>query len=434
MSLWTVAWNYLWSRKLTTTLTILSVALAVGLISAVITLRDETRARFEQEQQAYDVVVGPPGSPLQMTLNAVYFMDNPTGAMPWWQYEAILDMEDVVDAFPVGLGDTYNGFSIVGTEAKLFDFTWTHPRTRVETKPFQIAEGRFFEKPMEAVVGYRVARVRELQVGDTFAGHHGTQDIPDELNEYDHSEHEYTVVGILEPSGTSNDRAIFVDLQSIWDLHPHEEEEGAEEHDESAEDEHGHDHEDEHDHDHDDDRTLTAVLVSLDSAAYRFSFSQEVTEQLPVTAAIPVMQILRLYDQILQPAVVIMQWVGYIIVTISAISILIGLYLSIIQRKRDLAVMRALGASAFEIFGAVMIEAFLVTIMGIAAGWALGKGMAYGLGKYMAEEYGFTMAGLGTGPDELKFFVVVGMVGLLAGILPAWQAYQVDVAKDLSAN
>ena len=72
MSLWYVAWSYLWSRKFTTFLTILSVALAVGLISALLTIRNETRARFEEEQQAYDIVVGPPGSPLQLVLNAVY--------------------------------------------------------------------------------------------------------------------------------------------------------------------------------------------------------------------------------------------------------------------------------------------------------------------------------------------------------------------------
>ena len=172
MSLWYVAWSYLWSRKFTTSLTILSVALAVGLISTILTLRNETRARFEEEQQAYDVVVGPPGSPLQLVLNAVYYLDNPTGAMAYADYERLKQHEDVVNAFPVGLGDTYKGFRIVGTERQIFDYPWTHPVTGEDRYPFQLEEGKFFDAPMEAVVGYRVALNLGLSLGDTFSGTH----------------------------------------------------------------------------------------------------------------------------------------------------------------------------------------------------------------------------------------------------------------------
>lgn len=158
MSLWRIAWIYLWSRMLTTGLTILSVALAVGLISAILTLRNETRARFEEEQQAYDIVVGPPGSPLQLVLNAVYYLDRPTGALPYSVYERLKTHEDVVHAFPIGLGDTYKGFRIVGTIPEIFDYPWTSPVTGEDRYPFQLEEGRFFEKPLEAVLGYLVAR------------------------------------------------------------------------------------------------------------------------------------------------------------------------------------------------------------------------------------------------------------------------------------
>jgi putative ABC transport system permease protein len=452
MSLWFIAWSYLWDRKLTTGLTILSVALAVGLISALLTIRNETRQRFEEEQQAYDVVVGPPGSPLQLTLNAVYFLDSPTGALSYSVYERIKEHEDVVNVFPVGLGDTYKGFRIVGTIPEIFDYPWENPMTRENRYPFQLEQGRFFEKPMEAVIGYRVWRNLGLRPGDQFAGTHGSIEIPTELAEYDHGDDLYEVVGLLKPSGTSSDRAIFVDLQSVWDLHAHHGEPAQnaghnDDHDDHAHDDHDHEHDDhahdehahdEHAHDepHDDheDLTITAVLVDLYSPAMRFSFVQYAMEEFGATAAIPVVQILRLYDQILQPAVVILMAVGYVVVAISALSILIGLYLSIIQRRRDLAIMRALGASSFEIFGAVMIEAFLVTILGIAAGWVLGKFVAIGLGLYMSRVYGFAITGLSTGPEEIGFFAIVAFVGLFAGIVPAWQAYRTDVARDLNAT
>ncbi len=412
MSLWRIAWIYLWSRWLTTSLTILSVAMAVGLISAILTIRNETRARFEEEQQAYDVVVGA-GSPLQLVLSAVYYLDNPTGRMPYEDYERIKQHEDVTYAFPIGIGDTYRKFSIVGTVKEMFDYPWESVEGK-KRYPFQLADGRFFEKPMEAVVGFRVAQVSGLKVGDTFASSHGTRDLGENA-EFDHAGELYAVVGVLKASGTSNDRAIFVDLQSIWDLHP----------DEDADPTTAHiAHE----------KTVSAVLVDLNSPASRFSFSQWVMDNLKLTGAIPVIQIMRLYNQILGPAIAIMIAVGYVVVAISALSILIGLYLAIIQRRRDLAIMRALGASAYEIFGAVMIEALLVTLMGIASGWVLGKGVAFGLGQYMSRAYGFTLAGLGTSREEIGFFAIVAFAGLLAGILPAWQAYRTDVARDLQAN
>ena len=149
MSLWRIAWIYLWSRLLTTGLTILSVALAVGLISAILTLRNETRARFEEEQQAYDIVVGPPGSPLQLVLNAVYYLDSPTGALPYSVYERLKAHKDVVHAFPIGLGDTYKGFRIVGTLPEIFDYPWKSSVTGEDRYPFRIAEGRFFDASMK---------------------------------------------------------------------------------------------------------------------------------------------------------------------------------------------------------------------------------------------------------------------------------------------
>ncbi|PCJ63110.1 MAG: hypothetical protein COA73_05905 [Candidatus Hydrogenedentota bacterium] len=412
MSLWHIAWNYLWNRWLTTSLTILSVALAVALITAILTLRDETKARFEEEQNAFDIVVGP-GSPLQLTLNAVYYLDRPTGSMAYSDYLKLKAHEDVIHAFPVGLGDTVAGYRIVGTEKEMFEYAWENDVTRELRYPFQLADGKFFDGPMQAVVGYQVAKAIGFKVGDEFESIHGNIDMG-ELGEFDHSDSLYTVVGVLKASGTSNDRAVFVDLTSIWaghEMHGEAPEAGAE-----------------------DERMVSAVLVDLYSAALRFSYMDWVMHEIKLTAAMPINQIMRLYNQILGPAIMIMMAIGYIIVLISALSIMIGLYLSIIQRKRDLAIMRALGASAYEIFGAVMIEAFLVTMMGIAAGVVLGKATAYGLGLYMGSNYGFAINSFSVSDQELGFYAIVAIVGLVAGIIPAWQAYRTDVASDLQAN
>lgn len=423
MSLWHIAWSYLWSRKLTSSLTILSVALGVGLICAVMTLREETRKRFEEEGQAYDIVVGAKGSPLQLVLSSLYFIDMPTGNIPYSTYETLRDHEDVEAAFPIGLGDTFRGFRIVGTIPELFEHMWVNPATGEERAPFRLSEGRFFERPMEAVLGSVVARLTGLQVRKegvsaaagqdqldyTFVGTHGFIELPGmEVHAHD----PYTVVGILEPSGTPNDRAIFCNLDSVWQVHGHDEEDDARNGEE--------------------EREVTAVMLSLESPALRFVFEEYVNQDLNAMATIPVNQIRKLYDQLLGTAKTILLAIGYLVVVVSALSILIGLYLSILQRRRDLAIMRALGASAPEIFGAVLLEAFWVTVLGIGAGWLLGNVVSWGLGLYLSQRVGLMITAFSLTNEEIGAFAVVAIVGLLAGILPAWQAYRTDVARDLA--
>lgn len=413
MSLWHIAWSYLWNRKLTTCLTIFSVALGVGLIFCVLALREETRKRFEDEGQAFDIVVGPKGSPLQLVLSSVYFMDSATGAINMNDYEAIKKHEDVESAFPIALGDTYRGMRIVGTVRELFDYTWTSASTGEKRQPFVLKEGRYFEKNMEAVIGASVAEAFDLKLGDTFAGSHAMVQLSDYGVDDGHAEKIYTVVGILQNSGSPSDRAIFTPMDSVWEVHEHTDKE--EEVNEIA------------------PGRVSAILVCLQSPALRFQFQEYVNTNMNAMATVPIQQIANLYLSILSTAKSVLLTIGYLVVVISAISILVGLYLSIIQRKRDLAIMRALGAAAFEIVGSVLIEAFWVTVLGIASGWVLGNVVCVVIGHYLRMRYGLSISVFRMPtPEELAAFATVALVGIVAGILPAWQAYRTDVARDLA--
>lgn len=417
MNLWYIAWSYLWNRKLVTCMTIASLALSVALISATLTLREETRRRFEEEGQAFDMVVGAKGDPLQLVLSTVYYMGLLTGNMSYEDYVALKDNENVSAAFPIGMGDTYRGYRIVGTTRDLFDYGFEN----LKQHPFEFAAGRVFQKPLEAVVGATAAQETGLKVGDTFTGLHGF--IP---GGEEHEDHPYEVVGLLELSGTPFDRAIFCDIESVWDLHDHggeDDEHGDHEHGEACASEGcAHGPRDE----------VTAVLVDLPSPAMRYEFKDWVNANLNAMAAIPVNEIKKLYDQLLGIAKNVLLAIGYLVVVISAFSILIGLYMAILQRRRDLAIMRALGASKGEIFGAVIIEAFWVTLLGLGAGWLLGTAVVYFLGAYLASTVGLSISAVSYTPDLVTAYSAVVLMGLIAGILPAWQAYRTDVAKSLA--
>ncbi|MCP4644590.1 MAG: ABC transporter permease [bacterium] len=452
MSLWHIAWSYLWNRKFTTVLTIVSVALGVGLISTVLTLRHETQRRFEEEGQTFDMVVGAKGNPLQLVLSAVYFLDAPTGNITLADLERMREEEDivretvvdengkeveVVGAFPIGLGDTYRGHRVVGTERALLEKTTWDAFNR--TYPYGLSEGRLFDKPFEAVVGYAVAQSTGLELGQKFITTHGIGAAAGMGHEHKHDP--YVVVGVMEQSGTPNDRAIFCDLESVWQVHQHDpigEAEGDED-EAHAEDHDGHDHAEgeacEHaDHDH--GKEVTAILVKLPTPALRPTFKDYVNDNYNAMATVPVNEIQKLFNQLLGTAKAVLLAIGYLVMVISSISIMIGLYMAILQRKRDLAVMRALGATKGEIFGSVIIEAFWVTVLGLIAGWFCGTLTCWGLSHYLVDKVGFHVNPLNFDEELVRTLVsaysVIILMGLFAGILPAWQAYRSDVARDLA--
>ncbi len=439
MTIWHIAWNYLWNRKLTTILTIVSVSLGVGLITSVLLLREETERRFVEEGQAFDIAVGAEGSSEQLVLSAVFFIGQPAGNIPYDVYTRLKADPDVSAAFPIALGDSFHGYRIVGTTTDLFNHDWTNRITGQARNTYKLVQGseggRFFEKPLEAVLGSEVAKTSGLRVGDTFISTHG---LSSAAGVESHADSPYTVVGILQPSGTPNDRVVFCSLDSIWDVHQHEygtsSLTGGASVSELANESVGNTNADADDHhDEHEEKEVTAVLIVLESPGMRFDFLRRISKELPnIVAAIPVVAIQTLYNQFLGPVRQVLLAIGYLVVVISSISILIGLYLSIIQRKRDLAIMRALGAAAGEIMGAVLIEAFWVTLLGIVAGWAVGTGLTYVLSGYLTDRYGFAISVFRPSPDMVSAYSAVLLMGMFAGIVPAIQAYRTDVARDLS--
>jgi len=255
---------------------------------------------------------------------------------------------------------------------------------------------------------------------------------------HEHKHNPYTVVGILDRSGSPSDRAIFCSLESVWKAHEHHDEDGEHGDEEGDHEDHQqvamHDESGDHEgHEHGQhELETTAVLVKLHSPALRRAFKDRVNEQYNAMAAVPVNEIRKLYDQFLGTVKAVLLAIGYLVVVISSISILIGLYMSILQRKRDLAVMRALGASRGEIFGSVLIEGFWVSVLGLGVGWLFGTVTCALLGRYLVAKVGFQISSVSFTPDLVTAYSFVVLMGIVAGLLPAWQAYRSNVARDLA--
>lgn len=409
MSLWRIAWRYLWRRTLVTLLTIAGVMLGSALICAVLTLHRETEHAFSAESSLFDLVVGAKGSPLQLVLSSIYHLDVPTGNIPFQQYEDLKNDRRVKTAIPIGLGDNYSGFRIVGTIPEFFDLKRRGSKEQPETALFSMAEGGVFKNDFDAVIGSLVANQTGLKLGDTFHSSHGLISLP---GTEDHEQFPYTVVGILEPTGTANDHAVFCSLESVW---------------------HVHDAENRNHNQTETKRETTAVLLQLKIPGMRMFFLTEIQDKTGAMAAVPINEILRLSLQVMGPVKQALIFVAYLVVAVAALTVLCTLYQSAERRRRDMAVLRTLGAHPLEVFVLMLLEAVLLTVTGIAAGWMLGHSSLYLAGMYMQETMGITIEAWNTNPAEWAALGWVALAGALAGIIPAGLLYRVSPVKDLSA-
>ncbi len=382
MTLLGMAWRYLTARPLVTGLTLAGVALGVGLIAAVLTLRRETERTFQREAGLFDLVVGAKGSPLQLTLSSVYHLDMPTGNVPWSLYERLRDHRRIATAIPIGLGDNYRGYRIVGTEPHLFDLQ--HEGRAF----FRFAEGGVFEDDFDVVLGAQVAIATGLKIGDRFAGTHGLASMP---GSEEHGEFPYRVSGILKATGTAQDRAIFATLRSVWIIHDKERQlhaaiQGTASRAESP-------------------LEVTAVLLRLKARGLRLWVADDIRNNTEGMPAIPVNEILRLYQNVLEPVQKTLLGVAALVVVVSCFTVLVTLHQAVERRRRDLAII-----------------------------WLLGHGALAAAAPVLRDRLGLLIDPWSIDSIELNALLVVTATGLLSGLLPAVSGYRRTPAHDLGVT
>jgi putative ABC transport system permease protein len=405
-----LAWRSVVTRPVLTLVPALVVALAVGLTIAVLALGDGLRRGIVQASDPFGaLVVGPKGDSQQLVLNTLLLQGLPLGTIPYDVYERLAEDTRVRLAVPLATGDNLGGAPIIGTSAAFFEL-----RPSLNEPPsYQIADGRLFEQEFEAVLGSRAAQDTGLRVGDSFRGAHGFEPgLEDDVHEQ-----VYTVVGVLRPSGTSYDNAVLTTAASVWHVHEEHEDE------ETAAEEPGHDEE------HGD---LTAILVLPVGFAEQNQIWQEFYAGTEAQAVFPGSELGGLFDLVRQGERVL-TWVGYLILAIAAATIFLSVYSSTVNRERDLAVLRSLGASRLNIFRIVLFEALLLSGIGVLLGHVLGYVAAALIGEAVSQQFAIPLLMRLQTELILPLILLTLGAGIVAGLLPAVLAYRVDVVDKLSA-
>ena len=389
-------------NKLTTFLNIILVAFGVGILSILFLASTQIGNKLESNSKDIDLVVGAKGSPLQLILSSIYHIDFPTGNIPAKDAEELMQNPMVKRAVPLALGDNYQGYRIVGTDSS---FTGLYG--------LKLAQGKFWNKDLEATIGSAVAQESKLKVGDKFFGAHGLSDSSDE-----HKQHAYLVTGILAAQGNVTDNLILTNIGSVYKMHEPNHEERKTHHAEEEKEINN--------------REITSLLIQYRSPMSVVIFPRMVNQSTNMQAASPAMESARLFS-LIGVGIETLKWFAILIMAISALSVFISLFNSMKEKKYDLAVMRCLGASKAKIFLLVMLEGLLITVTGAIFGLVIGH-VALSLIGYFQESSQARLTGAYFVMDELYLIGAGLAIGVIAAIIPAIQTYRVDIANTLSKD
>lgn len=414
----TLAYKSLRNRRFTVALTVLSIGLAVALLLGVERIRHQSREAFASTVSGTDLIVGARTSPVHLLLAAVFRLGNAGNNLRWETYRAIAGRPDVRWSIPLSLGDSHRGFRVLGTTHEYFE----HLRFARERR-LVFARGARFTQARDAVLGAEVARVLGYALGQAITLTHGTGEM--ELSV--HEEHPFRVVGILAPTGTPVDRTIHVPLEGIDLIHA--------EADDAA---------------HDPlaaalkansaaaqreppGRTITAFMLGLHTRAGALATQRAVNEYQgePLTAILPGVALLEVWE-IVGTAERALFAVSVLVVAVGLACMLVALLTNLEERRREMAVLRSVGARPVHVFALLLGEAVLLALAGVVAGVAaLYAGLVAGL-PWLQAQLGLIIEPGWPSLHELGVVLVVVVAATLAGLVPACRIYRYSLADGMT--
>jgi putative ABC transport system permease protein len=396
-----LAWQSLRHRPLASALNMLLMAVGIAMMTFVLSASTQLEDNALRDAQGIDLVVGAKGSPLQLILSSIYHIDIPNGNIPLAAEAELASNRLVKKVIPLALGDSYQGFRIVGTTT---DYIAHYQGA--------LAQGKLFDAPMQVVLGAQVATRTNARLGASFAGSHGLVAGGDM-----HKDAVYTVTGILQPTGSVLDRLVLTPVESVWNVH---------------EVVHGIDVNDpEEKAAMDAERELTALLVQYASPLAAMSMPRLINSQSALQAAQPALEAAKLF-RLLGVGVDVLRGIAVIVLLSAALSMFVSLYNALEERKTDLAILRTLGAPPGKLFALLLVEGLLLAAGGAIVGWLLGHAAVEVLGRLLMHDQNLAMSGWAISANEAWLALVAVVVGVAAALVPAIRAYRTEIADTLA--
>ncbi|MBL4699480.1 MAG: ABC transporter permease [Phycisphaerales bacterium] len=410
---WNIVTRSMRSRWFSTLLTILTVAIAAGLMTLLISMRSAGEDAFKRGTGNVQMLISKEPGPLASVLNSMFYAQSPGNPIFYTQYQELIESYPFAWTVPTQLGDSYKGSPVMGTTGAFFESF--EPAAGLA---WSLDDGAYFVSPFEVVVGSDAAKINALHIGDSITLEHGTART---MGGHEHTQFSFIVVGILNPTATAHDRALFTSLESAWILHAHD----------RRESQLGHGIQTTIDDVTDIDRKITGIYASI---GHRKAALMQVLSSLrsdpnwtvanPASTVGGLFKIVSNIDQVLLAMAIAVMFS-------SGISILVALYNSMEQRRRQIAVLRVLGATKLRVFNLVLTES---AIIGVLGGFG-GIGIALIAGRVVS---GILQSRVGivvnpSLPVDGYLMIVLATVAIagIAGVIPALIAYRTPVVRSL---
>ena len=446
------------NRKFSVGLAIASITLSVALLLGVEILRNEARTSFTNAVSGTDLIVGARGSPVNLLLYSVFRIGNPTNNIEWSSYSQIREIPGVKWSIPLSMGDSHRGYRVLGTDENyLLHYRYADDRS------LELREGEWFRQQYEIVLGAEVAERLDYQLDDRVVVAHGAGDV----SFVTHADRPFRVVGILAPTATPVDRTLHVSLAGFDALHadwgnsddshahsplpailPEIDHRDAARDSDAHQANHGdHNERADHDHaagngnqaatstDHEIERSISAFLLGLDSRSTALGMMRRINryEQEPLSAIMPGVTLLELWEI---TAVVerLLVAISALVVAMALFSMLIILLASSNERRREMAVLRAIGARPGHVFALALGEAAFITLAGILLGVASVEGVLVFGQEWFGHRFGLNVRLDLLSAHTVYLLSIVATVGCMAGLIPALRLYRYSLIDGMTVR
>lgn len=408
-----------WARRMTLAIVLFSIVLSTAVLLAVERVRTDARASFTQSVSGVDLVAGARTSPVQLMLYSVFHTGNATQNMGMDSFEALATHPAVAWAIPLSLGDSHRGFPVLGTTPAYFShlrYGLQQPLVFTKGKPFGGTVGRVFE----TVIGHGVAKELGYAIGDSITLSHGMEPLGPS-----HGDKPFKVVGILASTGTPIDRTVHISLEAMtaihldwvggtplpglnipagqvrkFDLRP---------------------------------RDITAMLIGLKSRPAVFKLQRHINTYRgePLLAVMPGVALDELW-QTLAMVENILLVISSLVVVVGLAGLTATLMAGLNERRRELAILRALGAGPREVFLMLIAEGVLLTSLGLALGYALLSAGIAVFAPLAQSQFGVVLLQRLPTDNEWWLMAAILLTGLFASLLPGWRAWRISLADGLT--
>ena len=418
MNIFKLSLKNIFNKPLSSSISLALLILGIGIISLLLQLNTLIKDQMDNNLRGIDMVVGAKGSPLQLILSSVYHIDSPTGNISLEEAEEISKNRMVGSSIKLLYGDNYKGYRIVGAEKSFIDLY-----------KGIIKKGTEWNDTYEVIVGSKVYKKLNINLGDNLISSHGLRETGEA-----HDDKSFKVVGLLEPSNSVIDQLIITSPQSVWDVHDTHNHKDDYVGEGRHEGEHDHDHEDEHDHDHEDehdDREITAMLIKFKSPMNIIQFPRQINENTNLQAAVPSYEISRLF-KLFGFGIETLSYLAYLIITVSGFSLFINLFNSMRERKYEMALIRTLGASRFQLSTMIIFESLVLTISGFVLGLLFSRFGVMFVSSLMEESLNYNLNSFKILNDEFWLLGLSILIGIVSSLIPAIQVYKMNISKILA--